>query len=77
MGRKDSNSPAYPGLAILAACLVPFRLALGAVVVDVRSDDDFCFFARLVGGDFVGTGVSSGLGSRSGGVLRLRDLARG
>ena len=77
MARQDSESPAYPGLAMLAACFIPFRLALGAVVVDVRSDDDFCFFARLVGGGFVGIGVSLGLGSRSGGVLRLRDLARG
>ena len=69
------ESPAHPGLAILAGCLVPFRPALGAVVVDVRSDDDFCFFIRLFGGGFAGAGVFSGLGSRSGGVLRLRDLA--
>jgi hypothetical protein len=65
----------YPGLAMLSACLTPFRRGFGAAGVDASSSVAiFGFFARLTDDGFGADGVFSGLGSRSVGALRLRDL---
>lgn len=67
----------HPGFAMVSGCWAPRRRDFGSVGVDDASATTFGFFARLGGvGPLVST-MFSGLGSRSGRVLRLRDLGRG
>lgn len=56
---------------------MPRRRDLGSVGVDNVSATSFCFFARLGGVGLLVSAALSGLESRSGRALRLRDLGRG
>ena len=58
-------------------CWAPRRRDFGSVGVDDCSATTFCFFARPRGVGLLVSTVLSGLESRSGGALRLRDLGNG
>lgn len=72
----------HPGFAMVSGCWAPRRrdfgsVGVGRVGVDDSSVTTFGFFARLGGIGLLVSTMVSGLGSRSGRVLRLRDLGGG